>query len=263
MVCECCGDKGKIIDFVSGKWIACPKCKGAVGLAKAIKVEDIADINLSEYTYDVLKIPECYRRVVYTEASFNNQIHGYYEGDINNLINCINKIRGNLLVGLLPDYSIYIHTPNEVDIALWVYSVQRLAVSKGITTMPYISVKELAYISNKEEQKETFFNYVNAQLCILDLGAVNTWDTAGTLADILRLRANKGLATIVTGYWSYEVIEANDKYGVKYLMSKEKMSLGILNCLSLRRKGKKDIKPVIISPEVNQDSIDSIASILE
>ena len=155
------------------------------------------------------------------------------------------------------------HTPNEVDIALWVYSIQRLAVSKGITTVPYISVKELAYIASKEEQKEEFFSYVNAQLCILDLGAVNNWEASGTLADILRLRANKGLATIVTGYWSYEVIEANDKYGTKYLMSKEKVSLGVLNCLSLRRKNKKDIKPVIISPEVNQGSIDDIASILE
>lgn len=263
MICECCGNRGKIIDSVSGAWIACPKCKGAVSAAKSVKVEDIADINLSSYAYDILNIPECYRRVVYTNDSLNNQINGYYEGEINNLIDCLNRIRSNLLVGLLPDHSIYFHTPNEIDIALWIYSMQRIIVSKGLTTMPYISVKELAYIASKEEKRETFFNYVNAHLCFLDLGAVSNWETSGTLADILRLRANKGLATIVTGYWSYEVIEQNDKYGIKYLMSKERIALGILNCLSLTRKGKKDYKPVIKTTQVNEEKINDIASIIE
>ena len=81
MICECCGNRGKIIDSVSGAWIACPKCKGAVSAAKSVKVEDIADINLSSYAYDILNIPECYRRVVYTNDSLNNQINGYAKNE--------------------------------------------------------------------------------------------------------------------------------------------------------------------------------------
>lgn len=265
MICECCGNRGKIIDSITGQWIACPKCGSAINAAKAVGKTDggsIADIDFSDYKFKELNIPEHYKRIKYTESSLNGQAVSYYEGDFNNLVGYLNKVMGNLLAGILPDCSKYIHSPNEVDIALWVYSMQRIAVDRGISTMPYISVKELNYLSNKEENRELFFNYVNTQLCFLDLGAVSNWEVASALADILGLRSKKGLPTLVTGYWSYETLEKNDKTGLRYLISKDKMSLAILNAISLTRKGKKDYVAIVKAPEMAETNIDDIASII-
>lgn len=268
MICECCGDRGKIIDRLSGQWIACPKCKGALSAARATGDKNevsIENLDFEDDKFNVLQIPEYYKRFRYTESTLVSQAQqSFYDGDIKILKSYLNNFIDNIKVGIIVYESKYIHAPNEVDIAIWIYSVQRLAVEKGISTMPYISVKELSYLSNRDENRDLFFAYVNTQLCFLDLGAVSNWEVAGTLADILGLRAKKGLPTIVTGYWSYESIEKNDKSGLRYLISKEgKSSLAILNAISLTRKGKKDYVVVAKTEELNDTNIDDIASIIE
>lgn len=227
-----------VLDRLKGVWIECTKCRGAINSAKSLTAEVIAEQADSEFTaeYDKLKIPQNYRKVYYSAYVLEVQASSYFAEDVKRTLEILDKIKFAIENGFLPAYSVYIHAPNEVDIAIWVYAILKTAVKKRMTAVPYLSVKELGYISNKD--KDLFFEYANAQVCILDLSAKFDWETASTLADILGIRSKKGLPTIVTGYWSYKVITKKDSHGLTFLLTEDKERLGLLKCYNLNHKGR-------------------------
>ena len=260
MLCDCCGDRGQIIDRFSGRWISCPKCKNAVALALAKPLQDQLDHSIIDIAMDELKIPELYRKINYEHHILEAQMKNFVAGDVRIMLNRLDIIRDDLKIGILPAQSFYLHAPNEVDMALWVYTIQKLAVSKGFNVAPYISVKELSYLANKDYD-DSYIKYLNADLCILDLAAISSWTISNTIADILAIRAKKGLATIVLGYWPYELIMKNDKSGFYCILTEEIVSYSMLYSISLRRLGKKNnTDNRVVIPSFSEETLSDIAS---
>lgn len=260
MLCDCCGDRGQIIDRVSGKWISCPKCKNAVELAKALPLQEQLEHSLDTIKLDGLGIPKLYRNINYERNILELQMKNFVAGDVKIMLNRLDIIRDDLRIGILPSQSFYLHAPNEVDMALWVYTIQKIAVSKGLKTMPFISVKELSYLANKDYD-EVYIEYLNTDLCILDLAAINSWTISNTIADVLAIRAKKGLATIVLGYWPYELIMKNDKTGFYCILTEEIVSYSMLYSISLRRQGKKNnVDNRVVIPSFSDETLSDIAS---
>lgn len=239
-VCECCGSRGKIINSITGEWMPCPKCKGVVAEAtgaKGLTLESFADSDVSKSSYQALKIPKIYENLTYSGSLLRSQAGAYFEGDVREYISVLDRVRDGIISHVLPEYSMYLHAPNEIDIALWVYTVLRLAVDNGFTAVPYLSLHELYYLTEVQDNRGLYIEYLNAQVCILDLAAVLKIDTVALLADIVSTRAKKGLPTIVTGYWKTEVLLRQYRlFNLYYLLSDSLMQNGILRYYNLTRK---------------------------
>ena len=237
MICDCCGGKGKVIDRLTGKWVNCPKCYSAIKEAQNSVVG--VDIETEAKTSDVmdrLHIPKIYREIKYSEDIMRSHGQDYILNDVTALIDICNRIRDDLLCGELPINSYYIHCPAVLDIDLWVYTLQRIAISKNISTVPYISVNELAKYITDNGYTDKYEDYINAQLCILDLSARITQIGSITLADLITVRAKKGLPTIVTGYWSTEWIWRDTNNDVRFIISTDECRLNKLLGNTVRHK---------------------------
>lgn len=262
MLCNCCGGRGKIIDRLTGQWINCPKCLSAVNEAKNKTIEEqIVEPN----AYDTLKIPEVYRSIKYSDDVIRSQGGAFRGSDIDELVTICNKIRDDLLYGELPMYSYYIHSPALVDINLWVYTLQRIALKKKISTVPYITINELTTFIDDAGYKPEYIDYINAHLCILDVSARLTQISASTLADLLNVRAKKGLSTIVTGYWGAETL-ATGTSGMRYLISLDDYRLNILHGNTVHYKANRQGVKGVVQGKVelpSANTIDTVSQLLK
>lgn len=250
MVCNICGGRGKILKRVggTGSWIPCPKCTSPVSEAKTLTELDKL-MPEERPLISKLNIPDAYISIRYDSTLvFKTDALNYYSAQsLNNMATICDAIYNSVVNSLLYKQSVYLHFPIHVDGAAWVYSLQRLAVTKGISTLPYISLNilndKIMNSSNQFEYNEdTYDDYRNTQLCILNATAHTLADSWATLADLLQERALRNLPTIVTGYWSEQALAKNKTGGASYLLDTMANRLDILKPYSIYFKGKNDIK---------------------
>lgn len=261
MICECCGGRGMIIDRINGRWINCPKCQSILNEVK--NSSNIEEQLVTVDILDTLRIPDVYKRVKYSETLISSHDSEYVSGDLTYLKNTLSKIMSDLTYGELPKLSYYIHCPPVIDINVWVYTLQRLAISKNISTVPYITINELATYIDDSGYKPEYVNYINAHLCVLDISARLTTVAANTLADLLNVRAKKGLPTICTGYWGTDSIK-NGSSTVRYLITTDEYRLNILFGNTVHFKSgrfKTDITKVS-QPKVSDDVLEEASNLI-
>ena len=261
MICDCCGGKGQVIDRITGRWVNCPKCQSLINEVKNT-INNIVESSITPNMLDILKIPKVYRDIKYSKDLFISRSKQFRVSDIENLVDICDKIRDTLLYGDLPTYSYYIHCPPVIDINIWVYTLQKIALSKNLTTVPYITINELTMYIDDMGYKPEYVDYINAKLCILDVSARLTQISASTLADLLNVRAKKGLPTIVTGYWGADTL-MNGASAMRYLITDDEYHLNVLHGNSVHYKsGRQKYNDVVQakSVEIKPDDIASASS---
>lgn len=257
MVCECCGGGKRVIDRLSGTWVNCPKCFSAVVEAVSTTVGD--DLVETPDILDTLGIPLIYRGIKYSDEMIYRQGDSYVGTDLSELANICNEVRDSLLYGSLPLCSMYIHSPSFIDINVWVYTVQRIALKKGFSVVPYITVNELSKEVTDYGISDKYMSYMTAQLCILDISSRTSVVAGDTLADLVNCRAKRGLATICTGYWAADVI-CKGQSNLRYLITQDERRLNVLRGNSVHFKRTNGVKkyntpPIQIDTEKVNDAV--------
>lgn len=227
---------------------------------------------------DTLKIPVAYRSlgVIGRDILKIDGIGRFTSASVDALGSYFEKLNSDVYNGGVTGMSVYLHTTNLVDVCQYVYGVQKLALEKGLTVTPYISLNtlngvqrvgdfSLTQLRDVEDRKGnlkgvlpelltavegyrlisetdlTYYDYCTASLCILDATANTSERGWAALADILRERAKRGLSTIVTGYWVSTSPQAGK--GLKYLIGSENTSrLDLLHVIELK-SGRNETTP--------------------
>lgn len=255
MMCFVCGDDGRVIDNVTGKWVPCPKCRGIVEKAREMNIAELKGVEPDIYAD--LKIPKIYRDIKYDkETAIFAYASRFIQTDLQVLAERCDKIRDDLLdYGQLPMNSIYIHAPHLIDINSWVYTLQRIAFEKHISTMPYITVNELSKEITDNGFTQLYEEYTNTSLCILSISPKTTQTAAYALTDLLWCRAQKGLPTICTGIWAAEDVIRSDS-NVRYCLTQDVLSLNLLygnNVHYKRQKNNNNTSYENVSPRTTQE----------
>lgn len=149
--------------------------------------------------------------------------------------------------------SYYLWVPRAVDMSVFVYGLQKLALEKGLGVTPYITANTLYglqrvgdYDIKKVETLEktrsgdiqpemilaldgfrvirdsrvTYYDYCTADLCVIEASA-NTSDKGFTaIADLLSERSRRGLPTYIIGYWATKA-KAVTSTPLKFLLSSD------------------------------------------
>lgn len=130
---------GKIFMPSMGTFVDCPE--------HAVKNLDMNTYEVDEDLSigDALMIPEQYRGLgAVDRALFTREIvEDYTVNSITYMGNLLEKINKNLYNGSVLKLSCYIHAPSKVDIKHFVYGSQKLALEKGLSTVPFISANTL------------------------------------------------------------------------------------------------------------------------
>ena len=261
--CEYGCNNGKVFIEALKKFVPC-KCRQNTLDVMEEKTDTGRTFN------DTLKIPIAYRSlgVIGKELLQIEGIGRFSTASIDAVGDYLERLNGDVFNGGVTGISTYIHTSNVVDISRYVYGVQKLALEKGMTVSPYISLNSLnglqrvgdfslTQLRDVEERKGnlkgvlpelmsavegyrlisetdlTYYDYCKADLCILDATANTTERGWAALADILRERAKSGFPTIVTGYWASVSPQAGK--GLKYLIAPDGSSrLDLLTLIELK-----------------------------
>lgn len=228
MKCEICGGTKRVINPANGHWVSCPKCCSAVEEAKIAANEKI-ETNQSSLLDD-LKIPSIYQKMKYDSSIlfYNKSASAYSADSIKSSVTVCDAIYHKVYSNELFMQSVYIHFPPALDGNLWVYSLQKVALERGISTLPYITLNELNRVIYAVDDNDLYDQYRRTKLCILDASARTLPDAWVTLADLLAVRARNDLPTIVTGYWSSVTLSSRDNGGAKYLFDDTAERLNIL-----------------------------------
>ena len=258
MICDCCGGRGQVIDRITGRWVNCPKCQSLINEVKNT-TNNIAESSITPNMLDILKIPKVYKDIKYSAELILSHDRFFRVTDLHELANICDKIRDTLNYGDLPTYSYYIHCPPVIDINVWVYTLQRIAITKNISTVPYITINELTMYIDDMGYKPEYIDYINAKLCILDVSARLTQISASTLADLLNVRAKKGLPTIVTGYWGADTL-INGTSAMRYLITDDEYHLNVLHGNSVHYKSGRQKYNNVVQTKSNDVKSDDIAS---
>lgn len=232
-----------------GDFVDCPSCRNVVAVAKA-QAEQGVDF------YAQLRIPKAYQdaTAVGQEIFNTGGMLPFTQSSIHEVASFLESINKAVYNGGVLNLSAYIYTTNVVDVKRFVYGVQKLALEKSLSVVPYISLntlyalqrvgdfsltslKDLSYRDAQtglkdvppdlihaldgyrlvQESDMTYYDYITADLCIVEATA-NTTEKGWTgLADLLGERAKQGLPTYVIGYWTSKTSDYHAK-GLRYLM---------------------------------------------
>ncbi len=245
-VCSLGCKKGRIFNRALSVYEPCPEC---TGLARKVEIEKdtegVLTKNLlipSEYVAvrpsdrDLLRLPVISAR--YASESIER---------VGALLESINKSIYNQEILKV---SCYIHTSNEVDARQFVFGAQKMALEKGLGVAPYISLNTLYglqksgdYARFSVEGKDdprvedmspetrsaydghrfstqtgvTYYDYITADLCIVEATANTLTKGWNVLADLLAERARMGLPVYVIGYWGSKG-GGSGSTGLRYLL---------------------------------------------
>lgn len=234
--CDCCGGRGKILVDKRG-WIPCPVC-GSVVVEKDENDEPIVAESTNpsvKEQYDKLEVPKVYQTMKYSsEFVFwgNSKSSRLYQVEtLKNLASVCDRIYSSIYNGEVMLQSVYLFIPSVFDSNIFVFDTQKLAISRGFTVSRYVTLNELLDIIGKPEYKD----FYTSQVCFLDASARTTESAWVALADILAIRARKGLCTYVTGYWASTSLE---RTGASYIIDEDSNRLNLLNpvnVISVRR----------------------------
>lgn len=243
-----CNDKHEVFMSALNAMVPCPHCKDVTTLIK--KQEEDENFN----PYEKLYIPKQYKDAVAVDIDlFPTEALGAFSPDsINEVSQLLFKINQSLYKSRIFDLSTYIYVPNIVDIKLFVYGAQRLAVENGLSVTPFISANTLCGIQRVgefsltsirdvkdmngdlkdvhpdllnavdgyrviQDTDLTYYDFINADLCFIDATA-NTTEKGWTgVADLLNERTKKGRPTYVIGYWGTKNAQYAGMNGLKYL----------------------------------------------
>lgn len=258
MLCECCGGKGKILSTVYG-WIPCPKC----GVIKVTEDNSTSAPVISEEVnnevkeaYTALEVPEMYQLMKYSsDLVFFSKVGNMFQMEtLKSLASVCDKIYSSIYYGEILLQSVYLHFPPVLDGNIFVFDTQKLALSRGFTVSRYATLNELVDIIGTDEYKI----FYTSQICFLDASAKTTETGWVALADLLAIRARKGLATYVTGYWGSTQIM--NRSGAKYILDNDGDRLSLLKPYELvSKRSKKAVNPYeSLSESVNNDSEDTL-----
>lgn len=229
--------------------VDCPECRN---ITKVLSKPDGKGTNF----FEKLEIPPQYEKVRASGIELFNMklLENYSVASINEVANLLERINKDLYSGKVPSISCYIYVPhNLVDIKAFVYGAQRLALEKGLGVTPYISCNTLYglqrvgdyHVSSLKEYSESstykdvspdlvlaiegyrvlqrtdlsYYDFICADLCILEATANTTERGWVALADLLSERAKHGLPTFVIGYWSSSVRTGYNSKGLRYLIN--------------------------------------------
>lgn len=266
---------GKIFMESSRTLVDCPDCKNIVkALEQPKTVEGIS-------LFDVLCIPENYRNlgVVKREVLSMGKTSVFSNTSLEN----VGKLLDNIVESIynfnkVPYISAYVYGGSYADMKMYVYSVQKLAIEKGLGVVPYISANSLFGIQSVLDCKErhfelvkglennvrvdfenlediplveglkfcrhtklTYFDYINADVCFIDATSNTTEKGWVAVADLLAERARRNLPTYVIGYWS-SISLNNNSTGFRFLVSEGGLArLDKLSLFEVKSK-KQDIK---------------------
>lgn len=235
---------GKVYMEVYKDFVDCPHCRD---IKKVVKTAESKGVDL----YTVLQIPKAYKDAgVIDRELFTQGNLPFSQDSINEVGGVLESINQAVYNESLLNLSCYIHTSNLVDHRLFVYGVQKLALEKSMSVVPFIScntlyalqrvgdfsmttLKDLTYRDATTGLKDvppdlihaidgyrlvqetdlTYYDYQTADLCIIEATA-NTTEKGWTgLADLLGERAKRGLPTYVMGYWGSKASN-----GLRYLL---------------------------------------------
>lgn len=237
MRCEVCGGTKRILNPHNGRWVSCPLCCSAVEEAKVVIDESIDTPQSS--VLDDLNIPTIYQKMKYDSSIlfYNKSASSYSADSVKNSVTICDTIYHRIYSNELFMQSVYIHFPPAIDGNLWVYSLQKIAVERGISTLPYITLNELNRKLCTVDGMDIFDAYRHTKLCILDASARTLPDAWVTLADLLAVRARNDLPTIVTGYWSSITLSNRENGGAKFLFDDSAERFNILKPYDLTSRG--------------------------
>lgn len=253
--CDCCGGRGKILVDKRG-WIPCPVC-GSVVVESDDKGEPIVAESTNDTVrkqYESLLVPKIYQTMKYSSDFVfwgNNKNSRLYQADsLRNLASVCDRIYSSIYNGEIMLQSVYLFIPPVFDANIFVFDTQKLAISRGFSVSRYITLNELLRVINKPEEYESFYS---SQICFLDASARTTESGWVALADILTIRARRGLCTYVTGYWASTNLEHT---GANYLIDEDSNRLSLLNPVNLisikRGKRGSDLEP---AEDKKEDSV--------
>lgn len=210
-----------------------------------------------------LRIPEDYWHRKYEKALvFTTDVYDNFDrNSVENVALLCQSVLDRVFAGFTPLQSVYIQMPNSSKSCLWVYTLQRIAVMRGISTAPYIDLMELSRYRSGERKsvssdsddelsrnydilgldisdinEPTFNDYYEVGLCIIEVPSYVRFDEWLILSDLLRARARRGLATVTVGTLSDTTLSNMRGSGARYLFSSrlDTNSLSMLKPYSMR-----------------------------
>lgn len=214
-----------------------------------------------------LRIPEDYfHRKYEKDLVFTKDVYDSFDrNSVENVAMLCQSVLDRVYAGFLPLQSVYIQMPNSSKSCLWVYTLQRIAVMRGISTAPYIDLTELLRLrdpdyrwrgrksvsSDSDElsrnydilgldisdiNEPTFNDYYEVGLCVIEVPSYVRFDEWLVLSDLLRARARRGLATVAVGTLNDTVLSNRKGSGARYLFSSrlDTNSLSMLKPYSMR-----------------------------
>lgn len=251
--------------------VDCPDCKN---IKKAMETPKNAD---GVSMFDILSIPENYRNlgVVKREVLSTSNTSMFSDTSIELLGKFLdNTVESIYNYGKVPNKSVYLYVGNGIDIKLYIYSLQQLALENGLGVVPYISANSLYGVQKVLDCKDrhvelvktlerrekvdferiedipvveglkfcrytklTYFDYINADVCFIEATS-NTTDSGWiAIADLLSERARRNLPTYVVGYWASKTLISSAYKPFKYLTTDNGLSrLDRLSLYELKNK---------------------------
>jgi hypothetical protein len=228
----------------------CPECSNVEKVLE--KVDEEVGISL----YDKLSIPENYRGVQLVKREvlqFDND-NLYAPNSIQQVGKLLDRIVETIYNHRkLLNMSVFIYGGTMSDMKSYVYSTQKVALEKGLTTVPFISLNTLYGIqrlldctANHSKILErfekgallesdyadlpvveglkfsrytglTYFDFINADLCFVEISSNSSKGGGAALADLLSERAKHGLPTYVISYWPSGHVKHPSFGGIQFL----------------------------------------------
>lgn len=243
-----CNAQRKVFMEGLGRLVDCPDCANVVAIMKEEEEKPQGSV------FDKLSIPQDYRGITTKDIELfqGKELRAYSQNSINEVSRLLERINKDIFNGVVTRLSTYIFTSRLVDIKAFVYGAQRMALQKGLGVVPFISCNALfglqrvgdytirtlheatqegtdfsklppdliATVEGYRIVKDsgvTYYDFIHADLCIIDATA-NTTESGWTgLADLLGERAKKGLPTHVIGYWATKGMGTTK--GLRYLLA--------------------------------------------
>lgn len=205
---------GRLFDTFMRKYVACPHCTGLTAQLKEDAGNTEAKIELSTQ----LGIPEVYRGVRFDPKQFfeAKAMARFTTQSADRVLSKLSAIEARIAEANPIVESCYFRVGGNGSMLEYAYSCMQTAFSCGLNVVPFISLRELLIIRDRDvllrpvhvdslpkNIKENYYysDFVKADVCFLMATAEVQQRELNVLTDLLMERARYGKGTYVFGCW--------------------------------------------------------------
>ena len=207
-------NNGRLFDTYLRKYVACPHCTGITAQLKEDAGNTEAKIELSMQ----LGIPEVYRGVRFDPKQFfeAKAMARFTTQSADRVLSKLSAIEARIAEANPIVESCYFRVGGNGSMLEYAYSCMQTAFSCGLNVVPFISLRELLIIRDRDvllrpvhvdslpkNIKENYYysDFVKADVCFLMATAEVQQRELNVLTDLLMERARYGKGTYVFGCW--------------------------------------------------------------